>query len=501
MKTAIELTNISKKFGNFYANKNISFNILDGEVHAILGENGAGKSTLMNILFGIYQPTDGEIKIDGQAVKITNPNIAKELKIGMVHQHFQLVDSFTVAQNVVLGNEITHGLSIDMKKTNQLVQEVIDKYKFDIKADQLVSELTIGQQQKVEILKMLFIDAKYLIFDEPTGALTPQETQELLSIIKNLKENGKTIILITHKLNEIKAIADRCTVIRKGNTIATVDVDTATSEELAALMVGHEVEFNVNKPHVKCGDVKLKLDDVCVGDKVHNISLELHSGEILGIAGVDGNGQVELIEAIMGMRKITHGKVFLNNVDITNKSVRKINEQNIAYVPQDRHKVGLVLDFDIADNAVLKRYYQKPYSKFGILNYNEINKLANQLIENYDIRCNDGIHSQTRGMSGGNQQKLIIGREFSYDPEVIILVQPTRGVDVGAISNIHKDIMNELANGKAILLVSLELSEIMQLSDKICVMHGGENMGILDAITTNEEEIGLLMAGMRGSNE
>lgn len=498
MSTAIEFKHVCKKFGNFYANKDITFSVKKGEIHALLGENGAGKSTLMNLLFGVYNLDDGEILINGEVVHIKNPNEASKYKIGMVHQHFQLVDTFSVAQNVVLGNEITKGISLDEKTTIKKVQEVIDKYNFDLKATDIVANLTVGQQQKVEILKMLFIDANYLIFDEPSGALTPQETHELLKIMKNLQSQGKTIILITHKLNEIKEVADRCTVIRKGESIKTVDVKTTSNEELANLMVGEAVNFKIDKPNITPGGVKLELKSVSVGNKVKDVSLKLRAGEILGIAGVDGNGQTELVEAIMGFRKVTNGSVIVNGVDMTNKSTRELNDAKIGYVPQDRHEDGLVLDFDLGLNAVLKEYYKQPYSKGQLLDYNAIKDYGHRLIDNFDIRCNDGVDSIVRGMSGGNQQKLIIGREFSQDPEILILVQPTRGVDVGAISNIHKMIMQELEKNKAILLVSLELDEIMQLSDRIAVMHDGEVMGVVNKNETNENEIGLMMAGMRG---
>lgn len=497
MGNGIEFKNITKKFGNFYANKNISFAVKENEIHAILGENGAGKSTLMNILFGIYTPDEGQILLNDQEIKITNPNVANAYKIGMVHQHFQLIDTFTVAQNIVLGSEITKGLVIDQNKTNQLVQEVIDKYQFNLKATDLISNLTVGQQQKVEILKMLFIDAKYLIFDEPSGALTPQETEELLSIIEKLRDNGKTIILITHKLKEIRAICDRCTVIRKGEVIDTVNLDSVSNEDLATLMVGHKVEFDYSKNKVESKEVKLELKNVSVGNKVKNVSFKIHGGEILSIAGIDGNGQLELIEAIMGMRRVTKGEVIINGQNMTNANVRKINDNKVGYVPQDRHRVGLVLDYSVSDNAILKQYYKKPFCINNLLRYNVIDEFANSLIESDDIRCSQGVNTMVRNMSGGNQQKLIIAREIANEPEVLILMQPTRGIDIGAIANIHKKIIQELEKGVAILLVSLELSEVMQLSDRIAVIHEGEIMGIKNANETNEDEIGLMMAGER----
>lgn len=501
MKKAIEFINVTKRFGNFCANNQISFSVLDNEVHALLGENGAGKSTLMNILFGIYEKDAGEIKINGEVVNITNPKQANQLKIGMVHQHFQLVDTFSVAQNVVLGNEATKGGIIDQKNIDQQVQAIIDQYHFDLKATDKICNLTVGQQQKVEILKMLFNDAKYLIFDEPTGALTPQETEDFLGIVKDLQAQGKTIIIITHKLHEIKAVANRCTIIRKGKTIKTVDVPSTSSIELASLMVGYDVDFNLDKPQVTPGEVKLQLVDLCVGDKVKNVNLELHAGEILAIAGVDGNGQSELVEAIIGLRKASSGQIIINGEDVSNKSIRYRNEQHIGYVPQDRQKFGLVLDYDIAQNSVLKKYFKKPFCKGGILQNKAINEYGQQLIENFDIRCNDGVDSSARSLSGGNQQKLIIAREFCADPDILILVQPTRGVDVGAISNIHQNILKQLELGKAILLVSLELDEVMQLSNRISVIHDGEIMGTTLTASATEQEIGLMMAGMRGNHE
>lgn len=500
---AIEMLGVTKKFGNFYANDNITVKVLDQEIHALLGENGAGKSTLMNLLFGFYQLDGGEIKIAGQTVDIKNPNIANELGIGMVHQHFKLVNTFTVAQNIILGNEPVKNFKVNIKQANIDVQKIIDKYNFGIKATDKISDLTVGQQQKVEILKMLYKDAKYLIFDEPTGALTPQETLELLETIKLLRDSGKTIILITHKLKEIKAVCDNCTVIRRGQSIETISVKDTSEDKMAELMVGRAVSFDVDKENVEVGETLLSVNNVSMYNKagsktVDNVSLDVKKGEILGIAGVDGNGQIDLIDGIVGLQKIKEGNVMLGNTNITNLNVRQRNELKIAFVPQDRQKYGLVLDYTITENAVLKDYHKPPYSKNGLLNFSSMKEKARMLVEKYDIRSNEGIDSRVGDMSGGNQQKLIIAREIESNPDLLITVQPTRGVDVGAIENIHDQILKERSNNKAVILVSLELEEVLKLSDRIAVMHDGELMGIVDAVDATEEKIGRMMAGMRG---
>ena len=495
---AIRFNNVVKKFGNFYANKNITFAVKKGEIHALLGENGAGKSTLMNILFGIYEKTSGEIYINEELTNIKNPNDAKKYNIGMVHQHFQLIENFSVAENIYLGIEITKNGQLSKEEMNSKVQEVIDKYHFKIKATDIVSNLSVGQQQKIEILKMLFLNSEILIFDEPTGALTPQEINELLDIMNNLKNEGKTIILITHKLDEIQKVADRCTIIRKGETIKTVDVSEVDNNELAYLMVGRKINFDLEKleNNVYSNETILKINNLST-NKIKNISFELKKGEILGIAGVDGNGQNELIDAILGYSKIKTGEVIFKGQKINNKKIREINDMNIGYIPQDRQKLGLVLDFDISQNAVLKNYYKKPYSNYGFLNENAIAEYGKKIIEKYDVRSKDGINSIVRGMSGGNQQKLIIGRELEANPDLLVAMQPTRGVDIGAIENIHKQLLDERAKGKAILLSSLELDEILQLSDRIAVMYKGEIIDIVDAKYAKEEKIGLLMAGIK----
>ncbi len=502
MTYAVEMLKVTKIFGNFRANDEIELRVKKGEIHALLGENGAGKSTLMNLLFGFYKLDGGEIKINEELVEITDPNMANEIGIGMVHQHFKLVKPFTVTQNIVLGNEPVSKGILDLKEATKKVQSIIDEYDFNIDANSKISELAVGQQQKVEILKMLYKDADILIFDEPTGALTPQETKELLEIILRLKAQGKTIIIITHKLNEIKAVADNCTVIRRGKSIDTVEVATTTEEQLAELMVGRKVNFEVNKKEIEATETILEIQNLEMYNErniktVKDVSLVVKKGEILGVAGVDGNGQIELVEGITGLSPITSGKIIFEGNEIQNKSIRERNDMNICHIPQDRHRHGIVLDYTMAENAVLNEYYKQPYSNNGLLNNSEINNRAEYLIENNDIRSPHGIETKVRDMSGGNQQKLIIAREIGRNPELLIAVQPTRGVDVGAIENIHDKLLKERENGKAIMLVSLELEEIMKLSDRIAVMYNGELMDIIDAKTATEEKIGLLMAGKK----
>ncbi len=506
---AVEMLNVTKIFGHFKANDNITLQVEKGEIHALLGENGAGKSTLMNLLFGFYSLDGGEIKINEQKVEITNPNIANDLKIGMVHQHFKLIKPFTVAQNITLGSEITRNKKIDINATNKKVQNIIDQYDFNLKATTKVEDLTVGEQQKVEILKMLYKEAEILIFDEPTGALTPQETIELLNTIQRLQNKGKTIILITHKLQEIKAIAHRCTVIRRGKSVATVFVNDCTEEKLAELMVGRAVNFDVNKVDKNPTKDILQIENLTMynsfGSKtLDDVTLNVQYGEILGIAGVDGNGQSEIVEAITGLQQVSSGTInYISNDikhDITKKSIREIINLGIGHIPQDRHKHGVVLEFSVAENAVLKRYYKSPYAISGRLNKNKFNSYAEKLILENDIRTPHGVKSLTRDLSGGNQQKLIIAREIAEQPDLLIAVQPTRGVDVGAIENIHQSLLKERENDKGIILVSLELDEIMKLSDRIAVMYDGRLMGIVDAKTATQNQIGLMMAG-GGTNE
>ncbi len=507
---AVKMSNITKKFGSFKAIDNLNLNVKKGTIHAILGENGAGKSTLMNILFGFYDLDDGMIEINDQKVVISNPNVAHQLGIGMVHQHFKLVKPFTVAQNVTLGNEIKRGLFVDKQKTDESVQAIIDKYNFGLEAKKQINNLSVGEQQRVEILKMLYQDANILIFDEPTGALTPQETEELLNIILQLKAAGKTVLIITHKLNEIKAVADECTIIRKGKSIKTVEVATTSSSQLAEYMVGRKVNFKVDKQEKEAKDVILTVSNISHIDergveKLSKTSFEVKSGEIFGIAGIDGNGQLEIVEAITGLTRVTSGSIMYDNgtktIDIANMNARKIAEMKISHIPQDRHKHGVVLDYNIAQNASLKDYYKKSFAKSIILNNKKMVELGNKLIAEHDIRSPQGVTSIVRDMSGGNQQKLIIGRELEQQPRLLVASQPTRGVDVGAIENIHKKLIEVRDSDRSVILYSLELDEIIDLSDRILVMFDGRAMGIVDPKQVSKNDIGLLMAGKELGHE
>ncbi|KIL47776.1 ABC transporter ATP-binding protein [Jeotgalibacillus campisalis] len=501
MDYVIEMLNIRKEFPGIVANDNITLQLKKGEIHALLGENGAGKSTLMNVLFGLYQPEKGEIRVKGQKVNITSPNIANELGIGMVHQHFMLVDTFTVTENIVLGSEPKKGLSIDMKKAEKEVQEISDRYGLSVDPKAKIADISVGMQQRAEILKTLYRGAEILIFDEPTAVLTPQEIKELIQIFKTLIAEGKSIILITHKLKEIIAVCDRVTVIRKGVGIDTLDVEGATPTQLASLMVGREVLFTTEKTTAVPKDVVLEISGLNVKDSrgvaaVRNLDLTVRSGEILGIAGVDGNGQSELIEAITGLRKISSGSIKLNGKKLSALKTRKITEAGVGHIPQDRHKHGLVLDFPIGDNMVLQTYYQRPYSKMSMLNNKEINKQAKKLIKEFDVRT-PSEYTQARALSGGNQQKAIIGREIDRDPDLLIAAQPTRGLDVGAIEFIHQRLIDQRDKGKAVLLLSFELEEIMNVSDKIAVIYEGNIIATVDPKKTSEQELGLLMAGSK----
>ncbi len=502
MDYIVEMLNIRKEFPGIVANDNISLQVKQGEIHALLGENGAGKSTLMSILFGLYQPDRGNIKICGKEVSITNPNIANELGIGMVHQHFKLVHNFTVTENIILGMEPKCSFIVQTKAASARIKELSEKYGLNVEPDAKIEDISVGMQQRVEILKMLYRNAEVLIFDEPTSVLTPQEIQELMKIMRNLIAEGKSIILITHKLKEIKAIADRCTVIRRGKLIDTVDVAKTTEARMAEMMVGREVTFRVTKDSREPGPVTLKIRNISVLNNrkilgLKDFSLEVRSGEIVGVAGVEGNGQAELVEAISGLRKVESGQMFLKETDITNLSVRDRIRSGIAYIPEDRHKHGLILDYSVEDNLVLKLYYQGPYSKNGLLNKNSIHQHAEQVIAEFDVRAGQGGSSSARSLSGGNQQKAIVGREIDLNPELLIAVQPTRGLDVGAIEYIHKRLVEQRDKGKAVLLVSLELDEILNLSDRIAVINNGELVGTVDATATNENEIGLMMAGVK----
>ncbi|MDX9958782.1 MAG: ABC transporter ATP-binding protein [Spirochaetia bacterium] len=500
MAYIIEMLNITKDFPGIRANDNVTLQVEQGSIHALLGENGAGKSTLMSILFGLYTPDEGSIRIRGKDVKISDPNIANELGIGMVHQHFKLVHNFTVSENIILGMEPRQGLTIDIKAADAKVKELSVLYGLDVDPHAKIEDISVGMQQRVEILKMLYRDAELLIFDEPTAVLTPQEIRELMAIMKRLVAEGKTILLITHKLKEIKEAADVCTVLRRGRLVGTVPVAETSEAQLAEMMVGREVEFSVDKDKARPGEVVLDIKDLCVRNAkglmgVKNLSLQVKRGEILGLCGIDGNGQTELVQALTGLARIESGQVTLNGVDITRMPVRQRLDRGLGHIPEDRHRHGLVLDFKLDENMVLHRYGTQPFSNHGILNFMEIRKYADHLIEEFDVRSGEGGGTPTRSMSGGNQQKAILAREIDRSPEAFVVAQPTRGLDVGAIEYIHKRIVAERDKGKAILLASLELDEILDVSDRIAVIHGGEIVGVVDADKTDENELGLMMSG------
>ena len=496
----IEMKGITKKFGDFVANDNIDLVVHKGEIHALLGENGAGKSTLMNILYGLYEPTFGDIYLKGHKIEITNPSVAIKNGIGMVHQHFMLVETFTVVENIILGMETTNSIGVvDIDKAIKEVGELSEKYGLYVDPKAKIHDITVGMQQRVEILKALYRGADILILDEPTSVLTPQEIEELMEIMKNLAEQGKTIIIITHKLREIKQVADYCTIIRRGKKIDRVKVEEVTEEDLASMMVGRQVSFKVEKEEINRGDLVLKVEDLVIKDNrglnaVTGLDLELYRGEILGIAGIDGNGQSEFIEGITGLRFIEKGNVILNGENITNHSPKDIIEKGMSTIPEDRQKTGLVLDFTVAENIILENYHKEPFAKKGRLNHKGISDYAKELIEKFDIRPKDDKYI-TGELSGGNQQKVILAREISNDPDVLIAAQPTRGLDVGAIEYVHKYLVEQRDNGKAVLLISFELDEIMNVSDRIAVIFDGKIVGILDGKEADEKTLGYLMAG------
>ncbi|MBD8031816.1 ABC transporter ATP-binding protein [Solibacillus merdavium] len=500
MEYVIEMLGIRKEFGNFVANNNITLQLKKGEIHALLGENGAGKSTLMNVLFGLYQPEAGEIKVRGESVKITDPNKANDLGIGMVHQHFMLVENFTVTENIILGSEPTKLGAINIKDAAKDIAALSKKYNLDVDPYAKIEDISVGMQQRVEILKTLYRGAEILIFDEPTASLTPQEITELIAILKLLIKEGKSIIIITHKLKEIMEVSDRVTIIRKGEGIGTVVTAETNPDQLAELMVGRQVEFKTEKGEAHPTEEILNIENLIVADyrnidKVKGLNLSVRRGEIVGIAGIDGNGQSELIEAITGLRKIKSGKVTLNGKDITGLKPRDITETGLGHIPQDRHKHGLVLDFPIGHNIALQTYYKSPISKGFIMDYRKINEKARQVIEEFDVRTGQGEMTPARALSGGNQQKAIIGREVDRDPDLLIAALPTRGLDVGAIEFIHSRLIEQRDKGKAVLLISFELDEVMNVSDRIAVIYDGTIVDNVYPKETSEQELGLLMAG------
>lgn len=506
MEYVVEMLNIRKEFPGIVANDDITLKLKKGEIHALLGENGAGKSTLMSILFGLYQADSGSIRIHGKDVHISNPNIANDLGIGMVHQHFKLVHNFTVTENIILGIEPKKFIVVDIKSGAKRIKELSERYGLNVDPYAKIEDISVGMQQRVEILKMLYRHAEILIFDEPTAVLTPQEVQDLIKIMKNLTAEGKSVILITHKLKEIKAAADRCTVIRRGKMIGTVDVATTNEQQMAEMMVGRQVSFTVDKQAREAGDVILKVENLSVLNNrkvpgLKDFSLEVRSGEIVGVAGVEGNGQSELVEAITGLRSIESGNIFLKGSDITNISIKSRIEAGIAHIPEDRQRRGLVLDYTVEDNMVIEVYDKQPFSKNGLLNRDAIRNYSQNIMSNFDVRAGKGSLSVARSLSGGNQQKAIVGREIELNPELLIAVQPTRGLDIGSIEYIHKRLVEQRDSGKAVLLVSLELDEILDLSDRIAIINNGELVGIVNAADTNENEVGLMMAGVkRGDN-
>lgn len=505
MSYAVEMINITKRFGNLVANDQITLQVKKGEIHALLGENGAGKSTLMSILFGLYNPDEGSIKINGKEVEIKNPNDANDLKIGMVHQHFKLVDVFTVLENIMLGKETTKGIFLDYERAKKDIKDLCKKYNLKVDLDKQIKDITVSMQQKVEIVKMLYRDADILIFDEPTAVLTPHEIDELMKIIRGFSREGKTIIIITHKLDEIKQIADRCTILRRGKLVGTVDVKEASIEKLAEMMVGYNISFQIEKQPTKLTEPLLVVKDISLtsGEKniLKNISFEVRGGEIVGIAGVDGNGQTELINILTGLEKVQTGEIFINNIDVTKSTIKEKYHVGMGHIPEDRQKHGLVLDYTLAHNLILQSFYQEPFQRYGILNEEKIIEHADSLIDKYDIRCANRSATIVRSMSGGNQQKAIIAREMSRKPIVLFAVQPTRGLDIGAVDYIHKQLIKHREGGNAIVLVSFELDEILDLSDRILVMYNGKIVYETTPENTTAHDLGLYMTGAsKGEN-
>jgi len=503
MEYIIEMRGITKRFPGITANDNISLQLKKGEIHALLGENGAGKSTLMSVLFGLYQPEAGEILKNGQAVRIHGPNDATRLGIGMVHQHFKLVHNFTVLENIILGVETTKNGLLSMAEARKLVSGLSHKYGLDINPDAYIQDITVGMRQKTEILKMLYRENEILIFDEPTAVLTPQEIADLMQIMRGLASEGKSILFITHKLNEIKAVADRCTVLRKGKYIGTVDVASVTKEDLSEMMVGRKVSLNVDKPEQTPGKIVLDVKGLTVRNaatgknSVDHASFDVREGEVVCIAGIDGNGQSELVYALTGLMPCESGTITLNGEDITHERIRLRSAAGMAHIPEDRQRHGLILDYPLSYNLALQRYFEPKFQNRGFLKYNAITEYANMLIKRFDIRSSQGPDTITRGMSGGNQQKAIVAREIDRDPKLLVAVQPTRGLDVGAIEYIHSQLMAERSKGRGILLVSLELDEVLSVSDRVLVIFEGQLVAELDPREVSYQEIGLYMSGSK----
>ena len=499
----IEMLNITKEFPGIVANDNITLRLKKGEIHALLGENGAGKSTLMSVLFGLYQPEKGEIKKNGKAVKIHNPNDANDLGIGMVHQHFKLVEIFTVLENIILGVEPSKMGFLQKKQAREKILELSEQYGLKVDPDETIENISVGMQQRVEILKMLYRENEILIFDEPTAVLTPQEIEELMEIMRGFAKEGKSILFISHKLNEIMAVADRCTVLRKGKCIGTVEIKDTNKEELSKMMVGRDVSFSVNKKDHAPGKVVLSVRNMTVPSKlskknaVKNVSFDVRAGEIVCIAGIDGNGQSEFVSALTGLEKLSGGKISLCGKDISKASIRTRSKAGMSHIPEDRHKYGLVLDYTLEQNLVLQRYWQPEFQLHGFIKNREVRSYAEKLIQGYDVRSGEGPVTNVRSMSGGNQQKAIIARENDKNHELLVAVQPTRGLDIGAIEYIHKQLVAGRDAGKAILLVSFELDEVMDVSDRILVMYEGEIVGELEPKSVSVQELGLYMSGAK----
>ena len=501
------MLNITKEFPGIIANDDITLRLKRGEIHALLGENGAGKSTLMSVLFGLYRPEKGVIKKNGEVVDIKDPNDATALGIGMVHQHFKLIDVFSVLDNIILGAETTKLGFLQKKEAKKQVMELSEKYGLKVDVNAKVEDITVGMQQRVEILKMLYRENEILIFDEPTAVLTPQEIDELMNIMRSFKEEGKSILFITHKLNEIMAVSDRVTVLRKGKCIGTVNTADVTKQELSTMMVGRPVQLEVVKEPAQPKEVVLSVENLTVPSKLHknnavkNVSFDVRAGEIVCIAGIDGNGQTELIQGITGLEPVKSGKITLCGENITHSSIKKRNKTGISHIPEDRHKHGLVLKNTLEENLVLQRFDEKRFQKMGFIKFGEVRKYADELIERFDVRSGQGAVTTAASMSGGNQQKAIIAREIDREKPLLIAVQPTRGLDVGAIEYIHSQLVSERDKGAAILLVSLELDEVLSLSDRILVMYEGEIVGEVDPKNTTPEELGLYMSGAKRKGE
>ncbi len=495
----LELRNITKTFGNVVANDDVSFTVHKGTIHAIVGENGAGKSTVMRIAYGFYSADSGEIYLNGQPAQIRNPHDAIALGIGMVHQHFMLVDTMTVAENIILGAETGSAANLDLDKANRDIKALSDELRLGVDPEALIEELSVGQQQRVELLKALYRDAELLILDEPTAVLSPQEVDELFSILRRMRSQGKTIIIITHKLDEVLAISDEVTVMRDGKAVGNVKTSETNAKDLARMIVGRDVLLRVEKGEASPGATVLRVANLSVASKhgaaLNGVTFEVRSGEIVGIAGIEGNGQTELIETIAGLARASGGRIDFEGKDITNRNAREVKELGIAHIPEDRHKRGLLLNSDLAENSILGVHYRPPIAGAGgLMNSAAVDARVGEIIENFDVRPRNP-DLPARSLSGGNQQKLIIGREFELDPKLLLVSQPTRGVDIGAIEFIHRKLIGLRDSGSAVLLVSAELEEVTALADRLLVIREGKIVGEVDPKTTSFEEIGLMMTG------